>query len=274
MTQHKTTRQPHTASALVLRENFGAIAKLTLNRPHQYNPLSDDMLTQLQASLDELAADTSIRTVIIAAAGKAFCAGHDLKEIRNRDVDFARRLFAKCSAMMMSILHLPQPVIAQVQGIATAAGCQLVASCDLAIASSEAKFAVSGANLGLFCSTPAVALSRNISRKAALEMLLTGEFIDADTAVAEGLVNRAVDDAELENCTVQLARSIAEKPREVLALGKRIFYEQIEQGVSQAYAAASDSMACNLEFKETAEGIDAFVGKRKPAWLPASPCAD
>ncbi len=267
MTEHHITHPPSAASALVLRENFGTIAKLTLNRPHQYNPLSDGMLTELQASLDDLSTDKSIHTVIIAAAGKAFCAGHDLKEIRSHDVDFARQLFAKCSAMMMSILRLPQPVIAQVQGIATAAGCQLVASCDLAMASSEAEFAVSGANLGLFCSTPAVALSRSVSRKTALEMLFTGEFIDADTAVAKGLVNRAVDAVELENCTMQLARSIAEKPREALALGKRVFYEQIEQGVSRAYATASDGMVCNLRYPETAEGIDAFIQKRKPSWL-------
>jgi len=251
----------------LIREDIGAVARLTLNRPQQYNPLSKVMLTELQQQFASLADDQSIHAVILSAKGKAFCAGHDLKEIRAHNNDeFARSLFAQCSQMMVSITRLPQPVIAQVQGIATAAGCQLVANCDLAIASTEAKFAVSGVNLGLFCSTPAVALSRNVSRKNAMEMLLTGEFVNAENAVEKGLVNRAVPCEQLDVVTLNLAQKIASKPREVLAIGKRSFYEQIDQGLERAYESAGDKMACNLQFPAASEGIDAFIEKRRPSW--------
>ena len=244
-----------------------SVATITLNRPDQYNPLSWEMLTHIQDTLDSIAQDESIRVVILAAKGRAFCAGHDLKEIRRHDDDkFSRELFAKCSRMMVTMTRMPQPVIASVQGIATAAGCQLVANCDLAIASTEARFAVSGINLGLFCSTPGVALSRNVSQKHAFEMLLTGEFIDTAAAVEKGLINRAVEPDKLEQATREFALSIADKPREVIALGKQLFYEQLDQGLESAYSIASDRMACNLGFPSAAEGIDAFIEKRKPSW--------
>lgn len=252
---------------LLYREDIGPVAKLTLNRPEKLNPLSRDMLAVLQSCFGDLADDDSIRVVILAARGKAFCAGHDLKEMRaDADGDSSRALLAECSRMMMMMTQLPQPVIASVQGIATAAGCQLVANCDLAISSTAAKFAVSGVNFGLFCSTPGVALSRNLSRKAAMEMLLTGEFIDAESALQKGLVNRLAEPAQLEQATLDFARSIAGKPREVLALGKKLFYEQIEQGLASAYEVASERMACNLGFPATTEGINAFIEKRKPDW--------
>ena len=252
---------------LVHLECFDSLVRITLNRPDQYNPLSKAMLAELQACLDGIAADESIAVVILAAKGKAFCAGHDLKEIQQHDSDeFARELFADCSRMMISINQLPQPVIASVQGIATAAGCQLVANCDLAIASSQAQFAVSGVNLGLFCATPSVALSRNVSRKVALEMLLTGDFIDAQSALDKGLINRVVAPDELNKSTIEFARHIASKPRDVLALGKKLFYEQLDQNLEDAYVTASDRMACNLGFPSTVEGLNAFIEKRKPNW--------
>ena len=252
---------------LLLREDINSISILTLNRPARYNPLSQQMLTALQQILDNLAQDESIRVVVLAAKGRAFCAGHDLKEIRAADSHaFAQELFTQCSRMMTTITHLPQPVIASVQGIATAAGCQLVANCDLAIASTTAKFAVSGVNLGLFCSTPSVALSRNVSRKNALEMLLTGDFIDAKSAEQKGLINKSVEPSQLADATMQMAERIAEKPREVLALGKQLFYEQIHQGMESAYEIASERMACNLGFPSAVEGIDAFLEKRTPNW--------
>ncbi len=252
---------------MLYRTDTDSVATITLNKPDQYNPLSWKMLTHIQDTLDSIAQDESIRVVILAAKGRAFCAGHDLKEIRKHDNDkFSRELFAKCSRMMLTMTQIPQPVIASVQGIATAAGCQLVANCDLAIASTQARFAVSGINLGLFCSTPGVALSRNVSRKNAFEMLLTGEFIDAAQAVEKGLVNRTAEPETLQEATMDFARSIAEKPREVIALGKRLFYEQLDQGLESAYSIASERMACNLEFPSATEGIDAFIEKRKPSW--------
>lgn len=255
------------SNELLYREDFGPISQITLNNPEKFNPLSRAMLAQLQLSFDELASDESIRVIILAATGKAFCAGHDLKEMRAHSQDgFAEALLAQCSHMMLTMTRLPQPVIAQVQGIATAGGCQLVANCDLAIASSTAKFAVSGVNLGLFCSTPGVALSRNVSRKTAFEMLLTGEFIDASTALEKGLVNRLAEPDALNDATLEFARSIASKPREVLALGKQLFYEQLDQGLEHAYAIASERMVCNLGFPSAAEGIDAFIEKRNPNW--------
>lgn len=252
---------------MLSRTDTDSIATITLNKPDQYNPLSWEMLTHIQDTLDCIAQDESIRVVILAAKGRAFCAGHDLKEIRRHDDDkFSRDLFAKCSRMMLTMTQMPQPVIASVQGIATAAGCQLVANCDLAIASTQARFAVSGINLGLFCSTPGVALSRNVSRKNAFEMLLTGEFIDAAQAVEKGLINRVAEPENLQEATMEFARSIAVKPREVIALGKRLFYEQLDRGLESAYSIASDRMACNLGFPSAAEGIDAFIEKRKPSW--------
>ena len=252
---------------MLYRTDTDSVATITLNKPDQYNPLSWDMLTHIQDTLDRIAQDESIRVVILAAKGRAFCAGHDLKEIRKHDDDeFSRDLFAKCSRMMLTMTQIPQPVIASVQGIATAAGCQLVANCDLAIASTQSRFAVSGINLGLFCSTPGVALSRNVSRKNAFEMLLTGEFIDAAQAVEKGLINRTAEPENLQEATMEYARSIAEKPREVIALGKRLFYEQLDQGLESAYSIASDRMACNLGFPSATEGIDAFIEKRKPSW--------
>lgn len=243
------------------------VETLTLNRPAQYNALSEELLDDLAAALDRVASDESIRVVILAAAGKAFCAGHDLKQMRaNASRAYQQALFAKCSAIMTRLPALPQPVIARVQGMATAAGCQLVASCDLAVAAAGAQFAVSGVRVGLFCSTPAVALSRNVARKRALDMLLTGDFIDAATAREYGLVNRVVDAAELDAAAGELARSIAAKPPRVIQLGKRRFYEQLKLGLGDAYQLATDAMADNMLFDETREGIDAFIEKRRPNW--------
>jgi len=240
---------------------------LTLNRPQAFNSLSEGMLAALQAELDRIAADDSARVVVIAAAGKAFCAGHDLKEMRAEpSLDYYQRLFEQCGRMMMSIQTLPVPVIARVQGIATAAGCQLVAMCDLAVASRDAKFAVSGVNLGLFCSTPSVALSRNLSRKAAFEMLVTGAFISADEALAKGLVNRVVSAEQLDSEVTALTDSIVAKPRVAIRLGKQLFYRQLESGIAAAYADASTTMACNMRDGSALEGVQAFIDKRPPDW--------
>jgi len=231
-------------TSLLEREDLGTIVRLTLNRPKQYNPLCEGMLTELHDNFDRIAENENIRVVIVAARGKAFCAGHDLKEIHQaKSTHDAYRLFCKCSEMMLAMIRLPQPVIACVQGIATAAGCQLVAAADLAVASSAARFAVSGINLGLFCSTPSVALSRNISRKHALEMLFTGDFIGAEEAKQKGLVNRVAEPDKLDEATMELAKSIAKKSRDVLQLGKQLFYSQIESEIEDAYYAASDRMA-------------------------------
>jgi len=252
---------------MLISEQTGAVATLTLNRPAQYNALSEELLDALAAALERIAADDSVRVVVLAAAGKAFCAGHDLKQMRaHDDRDYQRALFAKCSAVMTRLPALPQPVIARVQGMATAAGCQLVASCDLAVASADAQFAVSGVRVGLFCSTPAVALSRNIARKRAMEMLLTGDFIDAATAREYGLVNRVVAAGELDATVAELAQQIAAKPPRVIQLGKRKFYEQLKLGLGDAYRLAGDTMADNMRMPETIEGIDAFIEKRKPNW--------
>jgi enoyl-CoA hydratase/carnithine racemase len=243
----------------------GGIVTLTLNRPQQYNALSGVVLTALQEALDAAAADESVRVVIVAGAGKAFCAGHDLKEMRAReDRAFHEALFRQCGRMMLTIHHMPQPVIARVNGIATAAGCQLVAACDLAVASSDARFAVSGINVGLFCSTPAVPLSRNMQRKQAMQMLLTGDFIDADTARQHGLVNRVVPADQLESATAELARKIEAKAPGSIRLGKKMFYEQLAMPLADAYAFAAERMACNMDSAEARDGIDAFIHKRKP----------
>ncbi|HEX4598771.1 MAG TPA: enoyl-CoA hydratase [Burkholderiaceae bacterium] len=252
---------------LVRSRDSRGVVTLTLNRPQAYNALSEALLGALQRELDAIATDESVRVVVLAAEGKAFCAGHDLREMRAQPSrEYYQRLFAQCSRMMLSLTRLPVPVIARVQGIATAAGCQLVAQCDLAVASSDARFAVSGVNLGLFCSTPGVPLSRNVSRKRAFEMLVTGEFIDAREALARGLVNRVVEPAELEVETERLVASIVAKPRVAVAMGKELFYRQAELGLASAYEAAGDTMACNMMEEAALEGVQAFIEKRPPRW--------
>jgi enoyl-CoA hydratase/carnithine racemase len=253
---------------LVLRgADSRGVVTLTMNRPQAFNALSEAMLAALQAELDRVAADDSARVVVIAAAGKAFCAGHDLKEMRAEPSQaYYEQLFAACGRMMMTLQHLPVPVIARVQGIATAAGCQLVAMCDLAVAVREARFAVSGVNLGLFCSTPSVALSRNLQRKAAFEMLVTGDFISAEEAKAQGLVNRVVEAAALDAEVERLVGRIASKPRVALAMGKALFYRQLETGIQAAYDDAARTMACNMMDEVALEGVQAFIEKRPPGW--------
>lgn len=255
------------SAPLVLREQTGAVVKLTLNRPQQFNALSIAMMDALQAELANIASDPQVRVVVIAASGKAFCAGHDLHELLDRSDSAAQQaLFVQCGRLMMQVQRLPQPVIAQVQGVATAAGCQLVAMADLAVAAETARFAVSGVNLGLFCSTPAVPLSRNLHRKHAMEMLLTGDFISAADALARGLVNRVVPADVLSEAVHALADSIVRKPPEVIAMGKQLFYRQLETGIEAAYEVAAHTMACNLAVPATVEGIRAFTEKRKPNW--------
>lgn len=259
--------EPPTEEPLVLRTDRNGVTTLTLNRPKQFNALSQAVLTALQTELDAIAQDASIRVVVIAAAGKAFCAGHDLKEMRSHtDKAFHNALFDQCGHMMMTINRLPQPVIAKVQGLATAAGCQLVAACDLAVAADTAQFATSGIRVGLFCSTPAVAVSRNLSRKKALEILLTGEFIDAQTAVQEGLLNRAVPADQLDAAVQQLIDAIVAKSSFAVTSGKQMFYKQLEMGMEDAYAYASEVMACDMMAEDAGEGIDAFMQKRQPVW--------
>jgi len=256
------------ADTLVLRhtDERGVVA-LTLNRPQAFNALSEAMLAALATELTAIARDEAARVVVLGAAGKAFCAGHDLKEMRAEpSLAYYQRLFAQCTQVMLALQRLPVPVIARVQGIATAAGCQLVAMCDLAVASTDAKFAVSGVNLGLFCSTPGVALSRNLSRKAAFEMLVTGGFIDADEARAKGLVNRVADPDQLDAEVESLVASIVAKPRVAVAMGKALFYRQLETGIDAAYADAGQTMACNMMDSSALEGVQAFIDKRPPRW--------
>ena len=255
-----------TATALVLRtQDDQGVRTLTLNRPDAFNALSEAMLAALQAEFDAAASDETLRVLVIAAAGKAFCAGHDLKEMRAEpSLAYYQKLFAQCTKMMLAVQKLPVPVIAQVQGIATAAGCQLVAMCDLAVASRDARFAVSGVNLGLFCSTPSVALSRNVPRKMAFEMLVTGGFISADEALHKGLVNRVVEPDALATAVAELAASIVAKPRVALAMGKALFYRQLEVGMGAAYQDAGQTMACNMMDEAALEGVQAFIDKRKP----------
>ena len=253
--------------SILLRDDSDGIATLTLNRPAQYNALSGEMLDALQTALDAIDRDESVRVVIIAANGKAFCPGHDLKEMRSSEErEFHQALFNKCSKMMLTINRLRQPVIARVNGIATAAGCQLVANCDLAVAAEEARFAVSGINVGLFCSTPAVPLCRNMGRKQALHMLLTGDFISAQTAQHYGLVNEVVPAAELEAAAITLAQKIIAKSAHAISLGKDMFYQQLPMDLSEAYAYAAERMTCNMDSHDAREGIDAFIEKREPEW--------
>jgi enoyl-CoA hydratase/carnithine racemase len=264
-----TLSVPGDAAPLLLEQRRGGIAFLTLNRPAQYNALSGEMLAALRAALDALSVDASVRVVVLGGAGKAFCAGHDLKQMKaNPSLEYYRRLFDDCSRLMMRIQTLPQPVIARVHGTATAAGCQLVAMCDLAVAADDARFAVSGINVGLFCATPSVALSRNVGRKAAFEMLVTGEFIDAATALRHGLINRCVPADRLDQEINRLALTIAAKPPSVIAKGKALFYSQLETGVASAYRLAGEAMACNMVDEIAQEGVAAFIEKRSPNWGP------
>jgi len=256
---------------LVLRSSVRpGLVRLSLNRPASFNALSEAMLSALQSQFDQIANDRSVRVVILAAAGRAFCAGHDLKEMRSQpSEDYYKKLFGQCTDLMLSLQRLPQPVIAEVQGIATAAGCQLVSMCDLAVAADHARFAVSGVNLGLFCSTPGVGLSRNLLRKQAMEMLLTGDFISAPEALARGLINRVAPAAELTSVTEALAAKILSKPEAAIRLGKRLFYGQIEASIEDAYLKAGQTMACNMMDAEALEGVLAFIEKRDPQWTTA-----
>jgi len=260
----------HTAAPdvnVLLRSDTQGVATLTLNRPQQYNALSEELLAATITALEAIERDDSVRVVVIAGSGPAFCAGHDLKQMRaNPSQDYYRKLFAQCSRMMLTIARMPQPVIARVHGIATAAGCQLVAQCDLAVAADSARFAVSGINVGLFCSTPSVPLGRNVLRKQAMEMLLTGDFIDAPTARQYGLVNRVVPAERLDAEVAQLAQSIVDKSAVAVATGKRMFYKHLEMGLEGAYQYAAQTMACNMMAEDVGEGIDAFMQKREPEW--------
>ena len=252
---------------LLSERDARGVKTLTLNRPEAFNSLSEELLAALRHELDVIATDDAVRVVVLAANGKAFCAGHDMKQMRAApSLDYYQTLFAKCSDVMLALQRLPVPVIARVQGIATAAGCQLVAMCDLAVASSAARFAVSGVNLGLFCSTPSVALSRNLGRKAAFEMLVTGDFISAEQAKRQGLVNRVAEPAALDAAVEQLVRSILAKPRVAVAMGKQLFYRQLEQGIAAAYTDAAQTMACNMMEHAALEGVQAFIDKRAPDW--------
>jgi enoyl-CoA hydratase/carnithine racemase len=255
----------------VLRSDHQGVTTLTMNRPASFNALSHEMLDALQAALDGIKNDKEVRVVVLAAAGKAFCPGHDLKEMSAAGGApsthaFYRDLFAKCSKMMLTIQTMPQPVIARVQGVATAAGCQLVGMCDLAVAVDSAKFAVSGINYGAFCATPSVALGRNVPRKAAMEMLLTGEFISAQEAKQQGLINRVVSADFLDATIKELTDSICGKSAVAIATGKQMFYKQLEMGIAAAYQYAGEAMATNLVACDGQEGLKAFGQKRKPVW--------
>ena len=258
--------------AILERHDTGAVTRLVMNAPERLNALSDEMLAALHTSLDEIANDRSVRAVIISGNGKAFCAGHDLKQMTaGRQAEdggraYFKDLFDRCAAMMARVQSMPQPVIAQVHGIATAAGCQLVATCDMAIAAQGTKFGVNGVNIGLFCSTPMVALSRNIGRKQAFEMLTTGAFIEAERAETLGLINRVVAPEALENETMALADTVASKLGTAVKIGKEAFYNQIEMNVADAYAYTGDVMVENMLDRDTSEGIAAFLEKRDPTW--------
>lgn len=259
-------------AAVLTREQDESVAILTLNRPAARNSLSEALLNALFIALDDIATDRNVRAVVLAANGPAFCAGHDLKELTSRrsDADGGRAYFkhimTTCSAMMQKIVNLPQPVVAAVQGVATAAGCQLVASCDLAVASPAAKFATPGVDIGLFCSTPMVALSRNVPRKQAMEMLLTGDMVEAERAVQIGLINRVVAIGEERNAAIALAKQVASKSAYTLKVGKQAFYRQLELPLAEAYAYASEVMTENMMARDAEEGICAFIEKRKPTW--------
>ncbi len=252
------------------RDDRGVVT-LTLNRPQAFNALSEAMLAALAEAVESLAADDGVRVVVLAASGKAFCAGHDLKEMRAEpSLEYYETLFAQCTAVMLSVRRLPVPVIARVHGLATAAGCQLVAMCDLAVASHDARFAVSGINVGLFCATPGVALSRNVPPKAAFEMLVTGEFVSAGRARELGLVNRVAAPDELDDEVEALVTGIVTKPRVAVAMGKALFYRQLETGIESAYEDAGTTMACNMMDPSALEGVAAFIEKRPPRWSAAA----
>ncbi|MEG0558428.1 MAG: enoyl-CoA hydratase, partial [Comamonas sp.] len=252
------------------RQDERGVVYLTLNDAQRFNALSADMLTALQNALDAVAQDASARVVVLAAEGKAFCAGHNLKDMAaHPELAYYQQLFAQCSRVMLSIQKLPVPVIARVQGIATAAGCQLVAQCDLAVAASEARFATSGIQYGLFCSTPSVPLVRNMPAKQAMEMLLTGEFIDASTALHYGLLNRVVAADQLDAVVEELVAAIVSKPRVAIRMGKELVYRQREMGMESAYQLAGQTMATNMMDVDAQEGAQAFAQKRQPQWKPA-----
>jgi enoyl-CoA hydratase/carnithine racemase len=254
----------------LLSESRNGVTKLTLNRGDRFNPLSQAMVAALQSELDRIALDSAVRVVVVAGSGKGFCAGHDLKELRARsepyDPAWQQEMFDACSRMMLSLTRLPQPVIARVHGIASAAGCQLVSMCDLAVAGENARFALPGVNVGVFCSTPAVGVARNIARKRAMEMMLTGEMIDARTAMDWGLVNQVVPEGQLDAAIARFTDIIRSRSASVVALGKRAFYGQIDRDIEGAYALAGGVMVCNMLEPDAREGIDAFLGKRAPKW--------
>jgi len=253
--------------ALIEKRDERGVVTLTMNRAANFNALSEEMLAAIQSALDRVAQDSSARVVVLAAAGKAFCPGHNLKEMISKpSLYYYQRLFAQCSRMMLSIQNLPVPVIAKVQGMATAAGCQLVAQCDLAVAADTASFAVSGVNFGLFCSTPSVPLLRNIAPKQAMEMLVTGDFITAQQALERGLVNRVCPPEQLDAEVEKLVASILGKPRTAIAMGKELFYRQREMGIEAAYELANQTMAVNMMDSCAQEGVTAFTEKRKPVW--------
>ena len=253
---------------LVINEHPAqGIIRLVMNRPDSFNALSSEMLTALEIALSNAGSDPNCRVIILAAKGKAYCAGHDLREMRsNPNENFYTALFSQCSRLMLKVQSMDQPVIAEIQGIATAAGCQLVSMCDLAIASETARFAVSGINYGLFCSTPSVGISRNMHRKHAMEMLLTGDFIDAQTAQLRGLINQVCKESELQNTVMALCEKLLAKPEPAIRMGKALFYKQIEMGIQAAYQLAVQTMSCNMMDESAQEGFQAFVEKRKPKW--------
>ena len=254
-------------SLVLMTQDARGVVRITLNDPQRFNALSSEMLTELQAVLDAVAKDGQARVVVLAAEGKAFCAGHNLKDMAAQPkLAYYQQLFAQCSRMMLSIQKLPVPVIARVQGIATAAGCQLVAQCDLAVASSDARFATSGIQYGLFCSTPSVPLVRNMPIKQSMEMLLTGDFIDAQTAMHYGLLNRVANPDELEAAVEALVAAIVTKPRIAVQMGKELVYRQREMGLEPAYQLAGQTMAVNMMDAAAQEGAQAFAQKRKPQW--------
>jgi len=268
-----------TAGEQLLRDDSGGVVRLTLNQGERYNPLSRSMIGALQEQLDQLAGDPTARVVVLAAQGKGFCAGHDLGEMQAHADDEAWQgtLFAECNRLMLSLTRLPQPVIARVHGIATAAGCQLVSMCDLAVAADTARFALPGVNIGVFCSTPAVGVARSIGRKRAMELLLTGDPVDAATALDWGLVNRVVPLDGLDAEVDRLAQAVVARSGPVVANGKRTFYAQLDQPLDDAYRTAARAMVCDVTGSDAAEGIAAFLGKRPPRWpssLASVPGAD
>jgi len=253
---------------LITERGASGVARLTLNQPERFNPLSAAMIAAVEQALTDLKNDPDVRAIVLAANGRGFCAGHDLKELRAHagDRDWQRRLFDACSRMMIALTEMPQPIIARVHGIATAAGCQLVAMCDLAVASEAATFALPGVNIGVFCSTPVVGVVRNIGRKRAMEMLLTGRPFDAKTALEWGLVNRVVPEVELDAAVASYTDAILARSAAAIRLGKAAFYAQVDRPLAAAYDVASDTMACNMMLEDAAEGIDAFLGKRAAVW--------